>query len=299
MDVTHVFFILTDPPSNTDVDPFRADARTSHERAATSARALAGCALDMADAASYAPLAGDAGGEPSVDERVPSAIPAVGHPGVERLVPVAVEVVAVEAGPPAAHAVAGAIPMGIPVGVAVPSSQDSHFGQRLHPSLHAVSRGYGVGSHSACVAALAPDLPDGVEAWHRLRPVMVLYMASSVVMIALSPWLIFVSLPLGVLGVVASCVHLFENCRGRGAIVGAVSTIKVLAAVVATMNLVLAGILLLLCVAVADGEDEGIGALILLALIYAAHGALSLHVFVRAQKVDAAIHPVAYGVVRV
>ena len=251
----------------------------------------------MADAASYAPLAGDAGGEPSVDERVLSAVPAVGHPGVERLVPVAVEVVAVAAGPPAAHAVAGAIPMGIPVGVAVPSSQDSHFGQRLHPALHAVSREYGVGSHSACVAALAPDLPDGVEAWHRLRPIMVLYMASSVVMIALSPWLIFVSLPLGVLGVVASCVHLFENCRGRGAIVGAVSTIKVLAAVVATMNLVLAGILL--CVAVADGEDEGIGALILLALIYAAHGALSLHVFVRAQKVDAAIHPVAYGVVRV
>ena len=275
----------------------------------TSARALADRALDMADAASYAPLAEDAG-EPGLGcppasparggvERVLPAMPAVGHPGVERLVPVAVEVVAVEAGPPAAHAVAGAIPMGIPVGVAVPSSQDSHFGQRLHPSLHAVSRGYGVGSHSACVAALAPDLPDGVEAWHRLRPVMVLYMVSSVVMIALSPWLIFVSLPLGVLGVVASCVHLFENCRGRGAIVGAVSTIKVLAAVVATMNLVLAGILLLLCVAVADGEDEGIGALILLALIYAAHGALSLHVFVRAQKVDAAIHPVAYGVVRV
>ena len=146
----------------------------------------------MADAASYAPLAEDAG-EPGLGcppasparggvERVLPAMPAVGHPGVERLVPVAVEVVAVEAGPPAAHAVAGAIPMGIPVGVAVPSSQDSHFGQRLHPSLHAVSRGYGVGSHSACVAALAPDLPDGVEAWHRLRPVMVLYMASSVVM---------------------------------------------------------------------------------------------------------------------
>jgi hypothetical protein len=33
-------------------------------------------------------------------------------------------------------------------------------------------------------------------------------------------------------------MHLFEKCRGRGSVVGAVITIKVLSAVVATMSLV-------------------------------------------------------------
>ena len=47
-----------------------------------------------------------------------------------------------------------------------------------------------------------------------------------------------ISLPLAILGIIASSMHLFEKCRGRGSVVGAVITIKVLSAVVATMSLV-------------------------------------------------------------
>lgn len=59
-----------------------------------------------------------------------------------------------------------------------------------------------------------------------------------------SPIIIFIGLPLGILGIVAASLHLFESCRGRASIVGSVVTIKVLAAVIATLEFSLAGILL-------------------------------------------------------
>ena len=44
-----------------------------------------------------------------------------------------------------------------------------------------------------------------------------------------------------VLGIVAASLHLFESCRGRSSIVGSVVTIKVLAAVIATLEFALSG----------------------------------------------------------
>lgn len=49
---------------------------------------------------------------------------------------------------------------------------------------------------------------------------------------------------MGILGIVAASLHLFESCRGRASIMGSVVTIKVLAAVIATLEFLLAGILL-------------------------------------------------------
>ena len=70
-------------------------------------------------------------------------------------------------------------------------------------------------------------------------------------------------------------MHLFEG-RGRGSIVGSVATIKVLAAVVATMNLALAAIFLLIAISAAKGDV--IGGLVILTFAYGGYGALSLHV---------------------
>jgi len=93
--------------------------------------------------------------------------------------------------------------------------------------------GYGVPHH-----VLNPDLPDAVEAWNGLRGIMTGFMAASVTMLFFSIFVFPISLPLAILGIIASSMHLFEKCRGRGSVVGAVITIKVLSAVVATMSLV-------------------------------------------------------------
>jgi hypothetical protein len=89
-----------------------------------------------------------------------------------------------------------------------------------------------------------PDLPDAIQAWNKLRHLMALWMAFSIILVVFSPFIIFIGLPLGILGIVAASLHLFESCRGRASIVGSVVTIKVLAAVIATLDLLLAGILL-------------------------------------------------------
>ena len=90
-------------------------------------------------------------------------------------------------------------------------------------------------------------------------------------------------------------MHLFESCRGRGSIVGSVVTIKVLAAVVATMNLALAAIFLLIAISAAEGDV--IGGLVILTFAYGGYGALSLHVFVRMQRIYKLINPVTSGLV--
>jgi hypothetical protein len=142
-----------------------------------------------------------------------------------------------------------------------------------------------------------PDLPDAIEAWNGLRALMTGYMAASVVMLFFSIWVFPISLPLAILGIIASSMHLFERCRGRGSIVGAVITIKVLSAVVATMSLSLAIIWILIACSVAVGEL--IAVFTVLTLIYAAFGALSLHVFNRVKYVNALMLPVAEGIVQV
>ena len=145
------------------------------------------------------------------------------------------------------------------------------------------------------VEARVPDLPDAIAAWNSLRTIMSLWMAFSIIMVIVAPFLIFLSLPFGVLGIVASSMHLFESCRGRGSIVGSVVTIKVLAAVVATMNLALAAIFLLIAISAAEGDV--IGAFVILTFAYGGYGALSLHVFVRMQRIYKLINPVTSGLV--
>ena len=150
---------------------------------------------------------------------------------------------------------------------------------------------YGLGEYG-----VNPDLPDAVEAWNGLRGVMTGYMAASVVMLFFSIWVFPISLPLAILGIIASSMHLFEKCRGRGSIVGAAITIKVLSAVVAMMSLSLAVIWILIACSVAVGEV--IAVFTVLTLIYASFGALSLHVFNRVKYVNALMHPVATGMVQ-
>ena len=145
--------------------------------------------------------------------------------------------------------------------------------------------------------AVNPDLPDAIEAWNGLRALMTGYMAASVVMLFFSIWVFPISLPLAILGIIASSMHLFERCRGRGSVVGAVITIKVLSAVVATMSLSLALIWILIACSVAVGEV--IAVFTVLTLIYGAFGALSLHVFNRVKRVNALMMPVAEGMVQV
>ena len=138
--------------------------------------------------------------------------------------------------------------------------------------------GYGVtppGLAAFPVEARVPDLPDAIAAWNSLRTIMSLWMAFSIIMVIVA--LSHLSLlPFGVLGIVASSMHLFESCRGRGSIAGSVVTIKVLAAVVATMNLALAAIFLLIAISAAKGDV--IGGLVILTFAYGGYGALSLHV---------------------
>ena len=86
-----------------------------------------------------------------------------------------------------------------------------------------------------------PDLPDAIEAWGKLRPLMAAWFTFSICLVIVAPFIIFVSLPFGVLGIVAASLHLFESCRGRSSIVGSVVTIKVLAAVIATLEFALSG----------------------------------------------------------
>ena len=111
----------------------------------------------------------------------------------------------------------------------------------------------------------------------------------------LSPFIIFIGLPLGILGIVAASLHLFESCRGRASIVGSVVTIKVLAAVIATLEFCLAGILLL--VAVAAAERDAIGYLVFLTLVYGAHASLSLYIFTKMQYISNLLNPIQSGMV--
>ena len=87
---------------------------------------------------------------------------------------------------------------GIPTAVAMPVGAQptgTHYGQQLHPSLHAV--GYGVtppGLPAFPVEARVPDLPDAIAAWNSLRTIMSLWMAFSIIMVIVAPFLIFLSL---------------------------------------------------------------------------------------------------------
>ena len=89
-------------------------------------------------------------------------------------------------------------------------------------------------------------------------------------------------------------MHLNERCRGRGSVIGAVGTIRVLAAVAATLDMILAGILFLLTL-VAGGK--AVGFFVALTMIYGGHGVISIHVFNQASRVADAVNPVSRGVV--
>mmetsp|Transcript_11911 Transcript_11911/g.50049 ORF Transcript_11911/g.50049 Transcript_11911/m.50049 type:complete len:129 (-) Transcript_11911:1641-2027(-) len=123
------------------------------------------------------------------------------------------------------------------------------------------------------------------------------YLSSSIVLIVSSflfGILFFIFLPSGLLGTIAASMHLNERCRGRGSVIGAVGTIRVLAAIAATLDMILAGILFLLTL-VAGGK--AVGFFIALTMIYGAHGVISIHVFNQASKVADAVNPVSRGVV--
>lgn len=111
----------------------------------------------------------------------------------------------------------------------------------------------------------------------------------------MSPAIIFIGLPLGILGIVAASLHLFEACRGRSSIVGSVVTIKVLAAVIASLEFVLAGILLLVLIGAA--ENGAVGYIAFLILVYSSHAALSLAVFKKMQYIGNLLNPVQSGLV--
>jgi hypothetical protein len=49
-----------------------------------------------------------------------------------------------------------------------------------------------------------------------------MYSDEPYVVVVCSPFIIFIGLPVGVLGIVAASLHLFEACRGRASIVGSV-----------------------------------------------------------------------------
>ena len=106
--------------------------------------------------------------------------------------------------------------------------------------------------------------------------------------------LFFIFLPSGLLGTIAASMHLNERCRGRGSVIGAVGTIRVLAAVAATLDMILAGILFLLTL-VAGGK--AVGFFVALTMIYGGHGVISIHVFNQASRVADAVNPVSRGVV--
>ena len=106
--------------------------------------------------------------------------------------------------------------------------------------------------------------------------------------------LFFIFLPSGLLGTIAASMHLNERCRGRGSVIGAVGTIRVLAAVAATLDMTLAGILFLLTL-VAGGK--AVGFFVALTMIYGGHGVISIHVFNQASRVADAVNPVSRGVV--
>lgn len=140
-----------------------------------------------------------------------------------------------------------------------------------------------------------PELPDAIQAYNRLRALMLTWMTVSILMIILSPYLLFISLPIGILGVVASSLHICENCRSKASIVGSVVTIKVLAAVVATLEFILAGVLLL--VAIVAAENNVIGYLVILTLVYGLHGVLSLFIFIKMQHINSLLNPIQSGMV--
>lgn len=107
--------------------------------------------------------------------------------------------------------------------------------------------------------------------------------------------LFFIFLPSGLLGTIAASMHLNERCRGRGSVISAVGTIRVLVAVAATLDMILAGILFLVLVFLAGGK--AIGFLVVLTMIYGGHGVISIHVFNQASRVADAVNPVSRGVV--
>ena len=128
----------------------------------------------------------------------------------------------------------------------------THYGQQLHPSLHAV--GYGVtppGLPAFPVEARVPDLPDAIAAWNSLRTIMSLWMAFSIIMVIVAPFLIFLSLPFGVLGIVASSMHPLRELPRPGQPRRERRHHQGARRVVATMNLALAAIFLLIAISAA------------------------------------------------
>mmetsp|Transcript_15259 Transcript_15259/g.37567 ORF Transcript_15259/g.37567 Transcript_15259/m.37567 type:complete len:295 (-) Transcript_15259:228-1112(-) len=186
-------------------------------------------------------------------------------------------------------AVAAAAPDGaVPMAMAMPvGAHQQPIPLGYHPE-------YGMPAHAMGMMHL-PDLPDAIQAWNRLKHLMALWMTFSILMVVCSPFIIFIGLPVGVLGIVAASLHLFEACRGRASIVGSVVTIKVLALVIASLEFVLAAILLLLA---AVSEERGaIWFLIVLSAIYGLHGTLSLVVFLKMQYISKLLNPIQSGMV--
>lgn len=123
------------------------------------------------------------------------------------------------------------------------------------------------------------------------------YLSFSVVLIVISfifGFLFFIFLPSGLMGTIAASMHQHERCRGRGSVIGAVGTIRVLSAVAATLDMILAGILFLVTLA---AGGKAVGFFVALTMIYGGHGLISIHVFNQSSRVADAVNPVSRGVV--
>ena len=135
------------------------------------------------------------------------------------------------------------------------------------------------------------------QAWNGLQGLMQWYLSFSVVLIVISfifGLLFFIFLPSGLMGTIAASMHLNERCRGRGSVIGAVGTIRVLSAVAATLDMILAGILFLVTLA---AGGKAVGFFVALTMIYGGHGLISIHVFNQSSRVADAVNPVTRGVV--
>ena len=106
--------------------------------------------------------------------------------------------------------------------------------------------------------------------------------------------LFFIFLPSGLMGTIAASMHLNERCRGRGSVIGAVGTIRVLSAVATTLDMIFAGIFFLVTLA---AGGKAVGFFVALTMIYGGHGLISIHVFNQSSRVADAVNPVTRGVV--
>ena len=172
----------------------------------------------------------------------------------------------------------------VPIATAIP----------MHPGTPVTAPAYYAHPMSSAAMESIPDVPDAVDAWNAQRTLMAAYFAFSVLMIINFPFLLFIGIVNGILGTVASSMHLFDCCRGRGGITGAVVTIKVLAAIVASVGFVIAFFLLL---ALFGAEKAAAGYIFFVTFVYVAHSTMSLVVMRKMQMVYDVLHPVRSGMV--